>query len=153
LLGGGGGRIVITNNYMDRLGDAVGTHYEHIITNGGQPTSLSMLIQHNTLINMQGWTCTILIQALYTAINDVTIDSNLMYGPCGYCLYCEPKAFPLTNIVVTNNAMGSGYAVHGSGTYGAYLYPSYNVTTWSGNYDYLSHNPISLAQAVMNGSV
>jgi hypothetical protein len=67
------------------------------------------MIQHNTLINENGQTATVILQNMFGPINNVTENDNLMVGG-GYTLYVDNShaGGPVTNVSITNNHLGQG---------------------------------------------
>ena len=92
-----------------------------------------MVLRHNTFLNSFNQTDAISLFEDFGAINNVTVDNNLMAGG-SFSLYAGGGTnMPSTNIVVTNNRFSTRYMSTG-GTYGPAAYwdtaPS-NI--WSGN--------------------
>jgi hypothetical protein len=133
------GQVTITNNYIHDLHSGPGTHYEAIYYGGASknPATFSLLIRNNSMNNPNNQTAVVYIENYFGAVNNVTIDSNLLIGG-DYTVYVEGNQAPNNigpNVSVTNNALGTGIF--------GYLHidkgkaPTYQVTS-SGNYDYLT---------------
>lgn len=87
--------------------DDLGSHNQDVLTNG---FAAGLVIRHNTLENRDSQTATIALFADFSAVQNVTADSNLLNGG-GYCIYGaandgKPYSGLTRNIVFTNNHFG-----------------------------------------------
>ena len=137
------GQTVIKNSYCHDLHDGAGTHYECIGYFGAGTSTFSLLVQHNNLNNQNNQTASVFTQSFFGQLRNITIDNNLLIGG-DFTVYVDANpsggdtTSPVTNVKITNNAMGTGIfgyfdLIHGSGSYGV---------TVSGNYDWITRAPV-----------
>ena len=137
-----GGQVTITNNWFHDMGSGSGTHYEHVYYGGaakGNP-DFSLLIRGNNFNNQINQTAAVYIENYFGAVSNVTIDTNLLIGG-SYTVYVEGNQNPnnITNVSVTNNALGKGAFGYINANRG--LAPTYQVVV-SGNYDWQTLAPV-----------
>jgi hypothetical protein len=128
----GEGTCTITNNYMHHPdGNFVDKHIGGVSLKGGQD---GVLVKDNTAIGWvtgdgQGNTSNVFIQDNTAAINDVTVEHNLLIGPTESQIYVESRfGNGTTNVTIKDNVLHKGnvsyYSIVGI------------APTMSGNTDY-----------------
>jgi len=119
-------------NYIHDLADGGGPHYDGIECHGGQH---DILIEGNHVEVLHSQTSTVFLKNDFGPITNVMVRKNRLIGG-GYTVYADntgANGGALTGISFVDNVMGKG-------TYG---YASLRVsTTWTGNVDMNSGNPI-----------
>jgi len=122
----GPGKSVVRGNYFhDGGSNKADPHIGGISLKGGQN---GVLIEDNTVSGLSDATSDVFLQDNFGAINDVTINHNLLIGDPGYNIYVEGRlGNGTTNVKVTNNTLKKGH----------YGYMSVNQATpvCSGNVD------------------
>jgi len=112
-----GGPVTIRNSYIHDLNANASSHYDGIYYGGGSGPNFSLNIQNNTIINSHGQTAAIFIENYFGAVNNVTVDNNLLVGG-GYTVYLVSntqsnggggQGGPVSNVSYTNNHLGKGY--------------------------------------------
>ena len=101
------GASKVTGNYIHDLANgASDPHYDGISVQGGQN---GVLIQDNTISGRD--TSDIFIKDDFGAINDVTVNHNLLIGDPGYNLYVDGRGGngAITNVTVSDNYVEKGY--------------------------------------------
>lgn len=135
----GPGAALATGNYIHGDGsNKADPHIGGFSLKGGQK---GVVIRGNTVELSDQATSDVFIQANVAAIDDVTVDHNLLIGKPGFVCYAEDRlGFPCTNVQFTNNVMAKG----GFATVSDPAYFSINnpVVVKSGNTDYLTGAPI-----------
>ena len=125
-----GGQTIVENSYIHNLNAGAGTHYNGVGYFGGGGSDFSLLVQNNTIINQNTQTDAVMIQNYFGAVNNVTVNSNLLVGG-DYPIYVDGTqgSYPTTNVSVTNNDLGLG-----TGSFG---YTDFNKTSpvFTGNVD------------------
>ena len=103
------GQVVVENNYIHGLNSVGSSHYEDIFFGGSSNPNFSLLIQHNSLINENGWTASVFLQNYFGPVKNVTVNDNLLVGG-GYTVYDDStrSGGPGSNVSFTNNHMGKG---------------------------------------------
>ena len=110
-IGVGGDNTVIENNYIHDMKGTSGSHFDGIQADGGFS---NLVIRHNTVINENIQTSAIMLDNYWGAIDNVTIDNNLLIGG-GYTVYIneiasgQPGGGTVTDVSYTNNHIGGGY--------------------------------------------
>jgi large repetitive protein len=141
-----GGQVTITNNWFHDMGSGPGTHYEHVYYGGAAKgaSDFFLLIRGNNFNNQINQTAAVYIENYFGAVSNVTIDTNLLIGG-DYTVYVEGNQNPnnITNVSVTNNALGIGTFGYINANPG--LAPIYQVTV-SGNYDWKTLAPVTAVQ-------
>ena len=98
------GTTLIQGNYIHDFNASGSPHYDGIQIDG--PDS-NVTIEHNTVINNQGWTSAVMVTNDLGSVSNITVDNNLLIGG-GYTVYVQPKTGAMPNVVVTNNHIGPG---------------------------------------------
>ena len=131
-----GGPTVVKNCYIHDLVSSSSSHYDGVFFGGNSNPNFSLLIQNNTVINNNNQTAAVFLQNVFGPISNVTITGNYLAGG-GYTSYCDATrgTGAVTNISYTNNAWTRGY-------FGLTSFRSC-TPTWTGNYDYSTHNPLN----------
>ncbi len=103
---GVGSNTIIKHNYIHDLKASGSPHYDGIQMDGGQS---NVWIEHNTIINDHDQTSAIMIDNWAGAIDNVVVTDNLLVGG-GYTIYVDGQFnnYPITNVSITNNHMGTG---------------------------------------------
>lgn len=137
------GNVLVKNCYIHNLNSWSGTHYETIYYggDGASNPNFSLNLQHNTLINEHNQTASVYIENFFGAVKNVTVNNNKLIGG-DFTIYVEGNQNPnnITNVTVTNNAMGAG--IFGYGHYDVGLAPVYQVVH-TGNYDWITFVPVT----------
>ena len=111
-----GGPVVVENSYIHDLNAASSSHYDGIYYGGGSGANFSLHIQNNTIINSNDQTSAIFIENYFGAVNNVTVNNNLLVGG-GYTVYLVSntqsnggggQGGPVSNVSYTNNDLGTG---------------------------------------------
>ena len=105
------GQVTLENSYIHDLHSGSGTHYEDIGYFGAAKSStFSLDLENNTLINQNIQTASVFIQNYFGAVNNVTVNNNILVGG-DYTIYVDGSASSAatTNVSITNNHMGAGY--------------------------------------------
>ena len=104
------GQVILENSYIHDLHSGSGTHYEDIGYFGAAKSStFSLDLENNTLINQNIQTASVFIQNYFGAVNNVTVNNNILVGG-DYTIYVDGSASSAatTNVSITNNHMGAG---------------------------------------------
>jgi hypothetical protein len=151
--GGGGARVTIQNSWIHDIHKTTASHNENIISTGA---AAGITITHNRFDNQINEVATIALLGQASAIQNVTVDNNLLNGG-GFTVYggCNPadaSGLLCQNIAITNNRFmrtpqpGAFWTTGGSfgpitafngkavGTFG--VDPTFRAAhslTWSGN--------------------
>ena len=103
------GNAVIENNYMHEMSNTANPtpHFENVDAEGGQT---SLLIQHNTMINVQQNTAAVMLANYYGGLTGITVTDNIMVGG-NYPVYCDGHfaGGSVGTVAYTNNHIGSGF--------------------------------------------
>ncbi len=126
-----GGANTVENSYLISDGNISGGHNEAILVADG--TSLPENIEHNTLLNPLGQTAAIIAGGPWGALENVTINNNIMAGGDFVTECCQWSGQPNpTNTKITNNRYSRIYFPDG-GSYGAVDDLDTRYTTFTGN--------------------
>jgi tryptophan-rich protein/Big-like domain-containing protein/parallel beta helix pectate lyase-like protein len=109
------GSSLIQDNYIHdmnapnvRAGTALGgPHYDGIEIDGGVS---GVVIQHNTVINENGWVSAVMINNDFGPVSNIKVDGNYLAGG-GYTLYSDgsfSSTDKISGISFTNNELGQG---------------------------------------------
>ena len=101
------GQTTVENSYIHNLNGGAGTHYNGVGYFGDGGSDFSLLIQNNTIINQNTQTDAVMIQNYFGAVNNVTVNNNLLVGG-DYTIYVDGTqgSDPITNVSITNNDIG-----------------------------------------------
>jgi hypothetical protein len=138
------GQILIKDNFMHAMVSDPSSHYETIYYGGSGTGGFSLDIEHNTCdASDQVQTAGIYIENFFGAVQNVTINNNLVIAPTGdLAIQIEGNQNPnnMTGITVSNNAEVAG--AFGYNLYDQGLAPVFQVTHF-GNYDYYTKAPVT----------
>ena len=132
-----GSNTVIQNNYIHDLNASGGSagHYDGIAIQGGFN---NVLVQHNTVLGRD--TSCVFIDNDFGPMNNITVNDNKLLGQddAAYTIYVIEKAgnpAQITNVQVTNNYLGKGWA--------GYVSIDSTQPVWTNNVDYTTDKVIS----------
>lgn len=128
------GNVLVKDCYIHDLLSDPSTHYECIYYGGagGANPSFSLDIEHNTFLNEQPQTAAIFIENFFGAVNNVTVNNNLLVGG-DFTIYVSGVGTPannVTNVNITHNAMGTGIFGYTDYTAGTGLYQVNHVNSY-----------------------
>lgn len=136
------GQVLVKDCYSHDLNGKPGgnNHYENLGYFGAGTSTFSLDVEHNNFNNQNNQTAAVFLQSYFGKMQNITVNNNLLIGG-DFTVYVDANPSggddtdPVTNVSVTNNALGAGIFgyfdfIHGSGTYGV---------VHTGNYDYITN--------------
>ena len=101
-----GNNDLVQDNYIHDLNASGSPHYDGIQIDGPEN---NITIEHNTVINQNGWTSAVMIVDDIGSVSNINVDNNLLIGG-GFTVYDDARTAgnTITNVSFTNNHMGGG---------------------------------------------